>query len=553
MQPVILLVAHDDAGRRAIHEEMASRYRRDYELMVVPSIDDGVAELRGRGPAASRLAMAMVRDDHPDGQTPGEALSHIRAIVPTAKRIALIPREKADRAVFHSRTDVATGLVDTRLIQPDGPRDEDFHTVVSDYLSDWAAIADTPVVEVVRIVGIQEDPAVRSIVRLLDRQGIPSGTYPPRHPAVADITAAVGADAPLPILRDFDGSVWVRPTLAQVADAIGLSADLVDGEVVDVAVVGSGPAGLGAAVYAASEGLSAVVLEADAVGGQAGTSSMIRNYLGFPRGISGQRLGRRGFQQAARFGARFHVARSAVGLTPGAPHVVQLSDGTSLPARAVLLASGAAYRRLGVPAIEALVGAGVNYGAPMSEARAMVGGHAVVVGGGNSAGQAAIHLARFAARVSIVVRRDGLAATMSDYLIREIDAHDRITVLTESAVVDGGGAGRLEHVVIRSAATGDSVVEACAGLFLLLGADPCADWLPPSLARDESGFVLTGADIPSRSWHPDRAPAPLETSIPGVFAAGDVRAGSVKRVAAAAGEGAVAVPMIHAWLASQDA
>ncbi len=303
-------------------------------------------------------------------------------------------------------------------------------------------------------------------------------------------------------------------------------------------------------MYASSEGLSAVVLEAEAVGGQAGTSSMIRNYLGFPRGVSGMRLAQRARNQAIRFGTRFFTGWSVTGLEPGAvgePHLLR-TDGGDIRARAVVIATGVTYRRLRVPGVEALVGLGVFYGSAMTAARELEDADVVVVGGGNSSGQSAIHLARFARSVTILVRRDGLETTMSSYLVEEIAYNPRITVLPCAEVVDAGGDGRLEWIQVRDTRTGHTEERECRGLFLLLGAEPHCDWLPAAVARDSRGFVLTGRDVPPERWSGDLPPASLESTVPGVFAAGDIRAGSMKRVAAASGEGASVVPLVHSWL-----
>ena len=293
-----------------------------------------------------------------------------------------------------------------------------------------------------------------------------------------------------------------------------------------------------------------MVVEAEAIGGQAGTSSMIRNYLGFPRGISGMRLAQRARNQAIRFGTRFFTGWEVTSLTPGdadRPHVVH-TDGGDLRARAVVVATGVAYRKLRVESVEALTGSGVFYGSAMTAAREMEGYDVVVVGGGNSAGQAAIHLARFAKSVTILVRRPALAETMSRYLVGEIEYNSRITVQPSAEIVDGGGDGRLQWLEIRDATTGEVTRRNAEGLFLLLGAEPHCDWLPSEIDRDDRGFVLTGRDVPKERWAGGLPPGALETAVPGVFAVGDIRGGSMKRVAAASGEGASVVPLVHAWL-----
>ena len=331
----------------------------------------------------------------------------------------------------------------------------------------------------------------------------------------------------------------------------GSPADLGEEYVADLLVVGAGPAGLAAAVYGASEGLRTVVLDANAVGGQAGTSSMIRNYLGFPRGVSGMRLAMRARVQATRFGARLFTGRAVTDIEPAALHRVTY-EGGMIAARSVLVSCGVSYRRLGVPPLEALTGLGVFYGAATSVAREMEGRDVFIVGGGNSAGQAAIHLARFARSVTIVVRREGLAETMSTYLVEEIGTHDRISVRPRSHVVDGGGPGYLEWIGLAGPRGPTGRSSGCTPTGCSCCSEPTrvCGWLPEGVALDDRGFVVTGRDIPKARWRDAPPPAPLETTVPGVFAAGDVRSGSMKRVASASGEGAAAVAQVHAHLAS---
>jgi len=344
------------------------------------------------------------------------------------------------------------------------------------------------------------------------------------------------------------------PDDLEIADAFGLLTPLDDQAVYDLVVAGSGPAGLGASVYAASEGLDTLVLEPEAIGGQAGTSSLIRNYPGFPTGISGNRLAFHAYQQAWSFGSTFHFMRSAQGICPEDGRIrITLSDGATVRTRTVVVATGASWRRIGVPELEALTGRGVFYGAAVSEAPAMRGRQVFVVGGGNSAGQAAVHLSRYADRVTVLVRRASLAETMSDYLIRELEALPNIDIRPRSQVVAGSGSDFLETITVRDLDTGEETVEPGV-LFVLIGSEPRTEWLGGALARDRWGFLLTGADLLTEervrpAWPLDRAPALLETSLPGVFAAGDVRAGSVKRVASAVGEGALAITRVHAHLA----
>jgi thioredoxin reductase (NADPH) len=318
-------------------------------------------------------------------------------------------------------------------------------------------------------------------------------------------------------------------------------------------IVGAGPAGLAAAVYAASEGLGTIVVERELPGGQAASSSLIRNYLGFARGISGDGLAIRAFEQAWLFGADFVLSQSADAIRmDGDDRVTRLTDGTEVRSRAVIVATGVTWRRLGVPDLDALVGAGVFYGASLSEARALHGEHVFVIGGGNSAGQAAVYLAKHAREVTVLIRGESLRASMSDYLIREIDDAPNIRLRTRTRVAGGGGAGRLEELTLRAADTGAEETVPASALFIMIGAEPHTEWLPPEFARDDRGFIVTGRALlepPGAHWTPDRLPLPAETSVPGVFAAGDVVAGSTKRMASAVGAGAIAVQSVHDYLA----
>jgi thioredoxin reductase (NADPH) len=407
------------------------------------------------------------------------------------------------------------------------------------------------VVDTVRVISEQPDGLTVAIRDFFDRMGIPNRVYPPDSEAGREIVATYGGEVRFPLVQSVRGDVVAPRTVGDVAASLFGRPDQIPVDtVVDLCIVGAGPAGLAAAVYGSSEGLSTVCLEAEAIGGQAGSSSMIRNYLGFPRGISGMRLAERARNQALRFGTRFFTGSEVVHLTPGdgeRPHVVHTEHG-DVRARAVVIATGVAYRTLGVPAIEALVGNGVHYGSAVTAARDAEGSDVVVVGGGNSAGQAAIHLARFADSVTIVVRRDGLAETMSRYLIDEIASNPRIAVRPRAEVVDGGGDGRLEWLDVRDTRTGEVTRRDAGGLILLLGAEPRCDWLPDAVVLDDRRFVLTGRDLPRWAWRDGCPPDGLATTVPGVFAVGDIRAGSMKRVAAATGEGASVVPLVHAHL-----
>jgi thioredoxin reductase (NADPH) len=544
MSPVLLLVVEDAARRRHMTDELASRFARDYAIESSPSTADGLERLRTQ--RASGVPVAMVLADL--NTTSSDAitfLARVREVLPTAVRILLHGRSLSTTDAV--RRAAVLGRIDGALAMPTGPRDEDFFGVLTEYLADWAWIT-RPVVDAVKIVGDAAAAAERTMVDTLRRHAVPAGVYAPDSTEGRRILERAAPDAVLPVVQVLDELPLSNPSLEELADQFGFARDIA-GQVYDLAIVGAGPAGLGAAVYGASEGLHTLVIEQEAIGGQAGTSSMIRNYLGFPRGVTGRRLAMYGQRQATRFGAAFHLMRSVVVLRTGDDLLhLGLSSGVEVAARTVLLSCGVAYRRLGVASLEALVGAGVFYGAATGEAQALEGLDVYVVGAGNSAGQAALHLARYAARVTLTVRGSDLERSMSEYLIREIRAHHRIDVRLRTEVVDGGGDGHLERLTLRDNTTGERTDVAAAGLFILIGAEPRTDWLPEAIERDRHGFVRTGGEISPGRWVLERAPAAFETSLPGVFAAGDVRAGSVKRVAAAAGEGAVTVPMIHSIL-----
>ncbi|HSK95220.1 MAG TPA: FAD-dependent oxidoreductase [Euzebyales bacterium] len=541
MNPVLLLVIEDADSRRSMTDELASRFARDYAIEAQSSAAAALRRLRAPDPATAPVAMVLADADLRSVDSIG-FLGQVRELVPTASRILL-----HDRGVDAGGEDVmramALGRIDSALAKPTGPRDEDFFGTLTEYLADWAWLTE-PVVDAVKIVGSGSAPAEREMADRLRRHEVPTGVYAPESSEGQRILARAGPDARLPVVEVLGGQPLSNPSLVEVADQLGSAGDVGE-DGYDLVIVGAGPAGLGAAVYAASEGLRTLVLEQEAIGGQAGTSSMIRNYLGFPRGVTGRRLAAHGARQALRFGASFHLMRSVVALRRADGLTASLSTGVDVAARSVLLACGVSYRRLGVPALEALIGAGVFYGAAVGEAPALTGLDAFVVGAGNSAGQAALHLARYAARVTMVVRAPDLRRSMSAYLVRELAAHDRIDVLVRTEVVDGRGDGHLEQLTLRDNASGELRDVRAAGLFILIGAEPRTDWLPDGIERDPRGFIRTGTEISPARWPLERPPAAFETSMPGVFAAGDVRAGSVKRVAAAAGEGAVTVPMIH--------
>ena len=472
--PVLLLVS--TFSRETVESEFRSRYGRDYAVEIV-----GTAERALRRAAQHReddrpIAMVAAELHLPDGDGL-ELLERVHAVCPTARRVALLTRQDFTTSFERVHEANLTRGFDTYLGIPTGARDEEFHTAIIELLSEWNWSVGSPVVSYVDVVTDRLTATTSAIRDLLERTGMPNRLLLADDPDAASIIDEAGPGAAFPLVRTARGDLLEGVTPETVNEALGGRFDSIpEGTIADVAIIGGGPAGLAAAVYASSEGLSTIVLESGAIGGQAGSSSMIRNYLGFPRGISGMRLTQRSRFQASRFGARFFTGRPVVGLErapddePEHHHVVV--DGAALCARAVVIATGVAYRRLGVPALEELVGLGVHYGAATSLAREMADTDVVVVGGGNSAGQAAVHMARFARSVTIVVRRASLAETMSDYLVREVDSTATLSVLTRTRVVDGGGEGQLEWIELEGIDDGTRERRATAGLFCLLGAEP---------------------------------------------------------------------------------
>jgi thioredoxin reductase (NADPH) len=546
-RPVILLVSEENAD--FLLDEFG-RYSRDYDLRTAHSAAEAGQVVKAL-PSEKQLALVVTESVLPDTDVL-ETFHRLRTYVPTCRRVIAAHWSRFRQDAERLRPGLAKGKYDAYLLMPRGQRDEEFHTAICELLSDWNQTVAAPVVESLRVVSPTSDGLTLAVRDFLDRIGVPHLVHHPDSEIGREILARLGAEEPTyPVVERWDGDPYSVTSVRDVAISIYGRPDQIDVDsVADLVVVGAGPAGLAASVYAASEGLGTVTIEAEAIGGQAGTSSMIRNYLGFPRGISGMRLAQRARNQAIRFGTQFFTGWPATGLEighGGAPHVVR-TDGGDVRARSVVIASGVTYRRLGVEAIDRMVGTGVNYGAAMTAAREMEGLDVYVVGGGNSAGQAAIHLSRFARSVTILVRRPDLSATMSSYLIGEIEFNPRITVEGCRRVVDGGGDGRLEWIEVEDTTTGQRARREAGGLFLLLGAIAHCDWLPQEVARDPNGFVLTGRDVPSAAWRDGLPPENLETTVPGIFAVGDIRAGSMKRVASASGEGASVVPLVHAWL-----
>ncbi len=548
----VLLVLDDDAGVvRALRDDLLRRFGEDFRVIGESSAAAGLTALCELAAASQQVALLIVDHDMPD--MPGVTfLAQAHQLHPLAKRVLLVERDYSARSpVVEAMT---LGQADYHLTKP-WLLEPDLYRLISEFLAEWAKDQQAGF-DLFHVIG-GRDQRTHELRELLTRFNVPfnfhaAGSEPGRR-----LLKTRGLNATrLPVMIRHDDYTMVEPTRAQIIASVGgsICSDL---DQCDVVVIGAGPAGLTAAVYAASEGLQTVVLEDTVSGGQAGNSPMIRNYPGFPHGVSGHELTRRACEQAWMFGAHIVFSQSAVGLDyRDGEHVVHLADGQQVAARAVIVATGIAWRRLGVPQLEALIGSGVFYGAAGTEAAAMAGRDVFVLGAGNSAGQTTLHLARHARRVTMLVRGDSLARSMSDYLIKEIEATPSITVRLHTEVTDGHGAGQLDALTVHDRRSGRTEQVPAAALFMLIGGEPRTQWLPEAIQLRE-GYLLTGRDVArdgglASRWPLERVPLPLETSMPGVFAAGDARYRSIKRVASAVGDGATVVRLVHEYLRAAE-
>ncbi len=549
-KPVILVVDDDPQVLAAVRRDLRSRYRASYTVVSAASGEEAlvtVRELKARGEA-----LALVLTDQRMPGLPGvEVLVQVREVYPLARRVLLTAYADVDAAVRA----INDAHLDYYLSKPWGAPEERLFPVVDDMLDGWQA-SYLPEAKGLRLVGHQWSPRSHAIKDFLSSNLVPYHWLDvTASPDARVLLEAAGVTSPeLPALIFEDGTVMRDPEPRQVAERLGrpLSAALA---LYDLAIVGAGPAGLAAALYGASEGLRTLLLDRHSPGGQAGSSSRIENYLGFPSGVSGSELTRRAVTQAQRLGAEFLVPLEVTAVAVEAGNTrLSLGDGREVVARAVLAATGMAYRTHPAPGVAELTGAGVYYGAAATEAPAFTGRRVIVVGGGNSAGQGAMHLARYAKDVQIVVRRESLRDSMSHYLVDQIErtANIRVRPCSELAGVEGNG--RVERVTFTSLDDQQNRVEDADAVFVFIGTRPRSEWLPPEVLRNDKGFVLTGRDVVAsdayqRLWKRARQPLFLETSTPGFFAAGDIRATAMNRVASAVGEGSMAVQLVHAYLA----
>ncbi|MEM1290994.1 MAG: FAD-dependent oxidoreductase [Cyanobacteria bacterium P01_H01_bin.162] len=550
-KPAILTVDDDAEVLQAIARDLRQQYGDRYRIVRANSGQDALEAVQQLKLRNDTVALFLADQRMP--QMSGvEFLEQATAVFPEAKRALLTAYADTDAAIRA----INAARLDYYLLKPWDPPVEKLYPVLDDLLNDWLAHFH-PEFQGIRVIGDRWSANSHRIKDFLARNQIPYRWLDVERDADAQklLTYAEAQTPCLPLVLFADGEAQPNPDNLQIAEKIGLQTQAAN-PFYDLVIVGGGPGGLAAAVYGASEGLRTVMIEREAPGGQAGTSSRIENYLGFPVGLSGSDLARRAVTQAKRFGVEILTPQEATGIRLKDDYrVVTLADGSELASHAVILAMGVSWRRLNVPGTERLTGAGVYYGAAQTEAIACQGEEVFVVGGANSAGQAAMYFSRFASKVVMLVRGESLTKSMSQYLIEQIDATDNIEVWTHSSVIEAKGDSNLEALTIQNSQTGEAQTLPAKSLFIFIGARPYTDWLGHDIARDERGFILTGpdqafSDQAIEPWRLERTPYLLETTVPGIFAVGDVRHGSVKRVASGVGEGSICVQFVHQYLSN---
>jgi thioredoxin reductase (NADPH) len=562
MKPVIVTIDDDPQVLRSVERDLRSKYGNRFRVL---RADSGLTaleilkqlKLRNEPPAL------LLVDQRMPNMTGVEFLEQAMNIFPDAKRVLLTAYADTDAAI----RSINKARIDYYLMKPWNPPEQNLFPVVDDLLDDWMA-SFRPPFEGIRLIGLFWSSKSHETKDFLARNGVPyqwldAESDQEARRLVDYVRSKDNTTTPhLPILIFQDGSHLSEPTNIQIAEKIGLKTRA-QMPFYDLIIVGAGPAGLAAAVYGASEGLHTLLVEKEAPGGQAGMSSNIENYLGFPTGLTGANLARRAVTQAARFGAEILTPQEAIGIRVDGPYrFVKLNDGTEISCHTLLIATGVSYRKLDVPGIERLTGAGVYYGAAMTQALSCRDEDVYMIGGANSAGQAAIYFSKYARRVTMLVRGDSLSKGMSQYLADQIVKTENIKVWLHSSVVEVKGEKKLESIVVADTSNGSGEKQTVPtyALFIFIGAQPHTDWLVGTVKRDANGFILTGPDLMTtiddghnnnnrpKGWNIDRQPFLLETNIPGIFAAGDVRSGSVKRVASGVGEGSIAIQFVHQYL-----
>ena len=548
-RPVVLAVDDEPSVARAVERDLRRRYGREFRVLRAESGAEALTALRESKLRGASIAL-LLADQRMPVMSGVEFLEHAIALAPEAKRVLLTAYADTQAAIDA----INRVSLDHYLLKPWDPPDEQLYPVVDDLIDAWRADAPSPA-DRIRLVGHRWSRESHDVRDFLARNQVPYRWLDvERDDEGRRLLAAADGAAELPLVLLPDGSALQRPSVVELADRAGIRrrAEL---PFYDLLIVGGGPAGLAAAVYGASEGLQTALVERQAPGGQAGQSSRIENYLGFPVGLSGGDLARRATTQAQRFGAELLTVQEVTAIDERGPaRIVRLAGGEELGASAIIIATGVDYRRLEADGVDGLSGRGIYYGGSRSEGLSCRDEHVVVVGGANSAGQAAIYFAAYAQRVTILYRGDSLAKNMSRYLIDTIEATANIEVRLNAEVEAAHGEESLRSITVRDSATGDRDELALAAMFVFIGARPQTDWLPPAIARDRRGFILAGAELLMEDvrprWRLDRDPHLLETSLPGVFVAGDVRSESMKRVASAVGEGSMAVHFVHEYLAT---
>ncbi|MBI4787612.1 MAG: FAD-dependent oxidoreductase [Chloroflexi bacterium] len=555
VKPVMVAVDDDVQVLQSVGRDLRRKYGQEYRVVTADSGKSALEALRGLKLRDEPAALFLVDQRMPE-MTGVEFLAAALEIYPDAKRVLLTAYADTNAAIQA----INEVKLDHYLLKPWDPPEENLYPVLQDLLDDWQANF-RPAFEGVRVLGYPLSPHVHEIKDFLARNLVPYRSLDvetdPEAPRLLETIRAstTPTAAELPIVFFLDGSHLVRPTIAQVAEKVGLRVKA-NKPFYELIVVGAGPAGLSASVYGASEGLKTLMIESEAPGGQAGMSARIENYLGFPAGLSGSDLTRRAIAQATRFGVEILTPQIATGVRVETGYrFVKLADDSEVSCHALLIATGVSYRRLDIPGLEQLTGAGVYYGSANTEAMACRDKDVFIVGGGNSAGQAAMYLARFARSVTILIRAVSLVESMSQYLIGQIRDTKNIRVQNHSVVTEARGSNCLEIITITNKQTGEQQTVPAAALFIYIGAQPRTDWLGTLVKRDEQGFIYTGAEVQhapdfAQFWKVDRDPFLLETSVPGIFAAGDVRHGSTKRIAFGVGDGAMAVQFVHQYLSS---
>jgi thioredoxin reductase (NADPH) len=548
--PIIFSIDDDQQVLDAVRRDLRQQYRKDYKIMATISAQealDALPELKRKG---EEVALFLSDQRMPD-MTGVDFLKKAREVYPSAKRALLTAYSDIDAAVRA----INEVQLDYYIAKPWNPPQEKLYPVLDDLLSDWQS-SYRPGFEGLKLIGYQFSPASHELKDFLAGNLFPYQWINVETDSEAEKTLQLYdlTHADLPAVIAGDGAVLKRPKLAELGELVGLSPKASEG-LYDLAIIGAGPAGLAAAVYGGSEGLRTIMIDKRAPGGQAGTSSRIENYLGFPNGLSGAELARRAIAQAQRFGVEFLAPQEVVSIkSEGQYKRIRMADESEVVARSIVLSTGVSYHKLENESLDKYTGAGVYYGAATTEAYAFKGQPVYLVGGGNSAGQGAMYLSRTASEVCICVRRADLSATMSQYLIDQINNTPNITVLPFTEVVEGLGEEKLECLILENVQTKERRKVAAAGVFIFIGAKPFTDWIEMDILKDDKGFIATGRDLGrfaeyKKVWKQAREPYSLETCSPGIFAAGDVRAGAMNRVASAVGEGAMAVSFVHKYLA----